>query len=111
MSKTRLLAHPSAEALWTAADAREMLRRQASSGLSVPAFARREGIHPQRLYWWRRKLSPATAPEFVEVTEQLQGGTVVEVILRSGRVLRVPAQIEPGVLRRIADALEQDGPC
>jgi transposase-like protein len=58
---------------WTAADARVVLETLAESGLSVPAFARREGLDPQRLRRWRQQLagspkaSCATPPRFVEL--------------------------------------------
>ena len=110
MPKTRSLARSPAHSTWSAAEAKEILRRQVASGLSVPAFARREGLGAQRLYWWRQRLS-TTAPDFVEVTQEMHDGVRVEVVLRSGRVLRVPSQIATSDLRRLADALEHDGPC
>ncbi len=38
---------------WTREEAREVLSEQEASGLSVTEFARRRGLHPQRLYRWR----------------------------------------------------------
>lgn len=115
MPKTRSLVRSPAQSQWSAAEAKEVLRRQAASGLSVPAFARGEGLSAQRLYWWRHRLSKeATASrdrDFVEVTSLVHEGVHVEVVLRSGRVLRVPAEIEPRLLRRLADALEHELLC
>jgi transposase-like protein len=102
---------------WSAEHARQILARQEASGLSIVAFARREGLVAQRLYWWRSRLSVAGddggAPEFVEVTPQRVADNrgVVEVVLRSGRVLRVSEGIDSHLLRRLADALEQDESC
>jgi len=81
------------------------------SGLSLAAFARDTGISEQRLYFWRNRLEAdaATPPPFVEVRH---GGTdVVEIALRSGRSVRVPASIDSDVLRRLIAALEQDPTC
>lgn len=99
------------EQRWTVEAAREVLAAQRSSDLSVHAFAHREGLDPQRLYFWRRRLGGKTAHgeaarvQFVEVHPG--AGRQVEVLLRSERVLRVCEGIEPEVLRRLCEALEQ----
>jgi transposase-like protein len=99
------------EQRWTVEVAREALAAQQRSGLSVHAYARREGLDPQRLYFWRRRLGDSRAGgnvgrvQFVEV--HAGAGRQVEVLLRSERVLRVSEGIEPEVLRRLCEALEQ----
>jgi hypothetical protein len=40
---------------WTEVEARAVLAAQKKSGLSIDAFARDNGLLPQRLYWWRKK--------------------------------------------------------
>lgn len=98
---------------WTAEEAREALRAQASSGQSVAAFARAEGIPPSRMYWWRSRLSPEVS--FVEVERQpsadsAQEGSPLEVVTASGRVVRVPRDFDAETLRRLLGVLE-DEPC
>jgi hypothetical protein len=44
---------------WTAGAAAAALDAADSSGLSDERFAEREGLNPQRLYYWRRKLDRA----------------------------------------------------
>lgn len=99
------------EQRWTVEDAREALSAQQRSGLSVHAFARREGLDPQRLYFWRRRLGGSSTggdPARVQFVEVHPGaGRQVEILLRSERVLRVCEGIDPGVLRRLCEALEQ----
>jgi transposase-like protein len=100
---------------WTAEDARDVLAALEASGLSVAAFALREGLDPQRLYWWRRRQAITRsermpAPAFVELAAT-GGSDLIEVALRSGRVLRISSGIDPARLRRIAEALEEDGSC
>ena len=84
-----------------------------SSGLSVAAFARSAGIHPQRLRTWRQRLGDerrTTVPVFVEVPRR--AGEPIEVMLPSGVVLRVSEVVDPEALRRIAAALSHDEtPC
>jgi len=80
------------------------------------AFAMREGLDPQRLYRWRRRLATeaaAGATEAIPVFVELRPRDVhpVEVVLRSGRVLRVAETIDPSALLRLARALEDDSPC
>jgi transposase-like protein len=114
MPKSRLLPTSySTDRRWTADDARAVLAAQAASGLSVPAFADREGIDPQRLYSWRRRIevgSVEAPPAFIEVRHAAERERV-EIVLRSGRVVRVAESIDGDVLRRLIAALEQDPAC
>jgi hypothetical protein len=43
---------PELERLW-----RQRFQRQAASGLSVAAFCAREGVSPNRFYYWKRRLA------------------------------------------------------
>lgn len=98
---------------WTAADARAALAAVEESGLSIHAFAVREGIDSHRLYWWRGRLAGGPVsdgtPDFIEIRPR--GPVPVEVVLRSGRILRVSESIDPSVLVRLVCALEQAEPC
>lgn len=57
---------------WTEQDARRVLKEWDASGESAAGFARRLGVIPQRLFWWRKRLGPALSseakPTFVPVT-------------------------------------------
>jgi hypothetical protein len=114
MPKVRLLPSSfSTRRRWTEEGARSVLAAQDASGLSVAAFAAREGLDPQRVYSWRRRLSrsiEASAPAFIEIHPPARR-EVVEVVLHCGRVVRVAESIDPSALRRLVDALEQDPPC
>jgi transposase-like protein len=90
-SKTNGRAHRSAT------DWQEILDRFASSGRSLAAFCRTEGISRSTFDMWRRKLQPKKtskkrAPrEFVEVTPVSEpgiGGWTVEIELPDGRLAR-----------------------
>jgi hypothetical protein len=69
----------------------------------------------QRLERWRdrfeakRPLEPAGRGTFVELARPVP--TSVDVVLARGRVVRVSESIDPSVLRRIVDALDDEGPC
>jgi transposase-like protein len=114
MPRPRRLAAHRRRRRWRAADARAVLSELEGSGLSAAAFAVREGFNPQRLYRWRRRLGARSsraerAPAFVELRPR--GGEQVEIVLRSGRLLRVCDTIEPSVLERLVLALERSEPC
>jgi hypothetical protein len=97
---------------WSIADAERALAAHAASGLSVAAFAARERLDVQRLHRWRRRLGATprqVAPAFVEV-QRLERAPV-EVVLLSGRVLRVSESIDVSALRRLVDALEDGAEC
>ena len=95
---------------------RRRLRDWQRSGLSVSAFCRRLGLAEDRLYAWRRILAQRDAEQatFVPVRlmaeKEIQNGTL-EVILASGRRLRVPEGFDAATLRRVLAVLEEERPC
>lgn len=96
---------------WTEHEAREALARLDASGLSVRAFAAREGLDHQRFYWWRQRLSAPKKPaaRFVELrTAKAIVSERVEVVLLSERVLRFSPTLDAGVLRRLVETLEDE---
>jgi transposase-like protein len=112
MPKLRRAATYSTRRRWTSADARDALLDLEASGLSLAAFAKREGLVAERLYRWRRRFAAgrtksAAAPAFVEVRPRTP--SVVEIVLRSGRTLRVPESLESRALLRLVEVL--DPPC
>lgn len=73
---------------WTATEARDALIAEQASGLSRREFATQQGLDPQRLRLWERKLTSRTpssaGPAFIEVAAR----TVepVEIALPSGGI-------------------------
>jgi len=108
---TRSIARYSSLPRWTADEAREVLAAHEGSGLSVAAFAARTGLQAQRLYAWRRQLAAESrgGPAFVEVTPVVCER--MEVVLRTGHVVRVPDAFQPESLRRLLEVLESPGSC
>ncbi len=100
---------------WTEEEARAALAAHAASGLPMGVFASREGLDAQRLYVWRRKFESTggarmpTPPPFVEL--RASRPERVEVVLRSGRVLRCTEEISSGALRRLVEVLEEEAGC
>ena len=96
MPKSRSIALQLSRRRWSDADARVVLAALDASGLSPRAFAMREGMKPQRLYYWRDRQGddnePATRPTFVEVQRHVPEH--IEIALRSSRVLRVRESID-----------------
>lgn len=101
---------------WTEEEARQAFEAFEESGLSVSAFAKTVGINPQRLSRWRRTweaCSPTRASraavDFVEV--RARAPERVEVVLRSGRMLRCAEEIADATLRRLVGVLEEEAEC
>ena len=110
---------------WSIADARAVLTEQTASGLSMGAFAEREGIDSWRLYRWRRRLdadakssrvaaprapaartiAPKQSPTVIELRTSPRRPDPVEIVLQSGVVVRVPETIDPSVLAGLISAL------
>jgi hypothetical protein len=64
-------------------------------------------MSPVRLYRWRARLAgPSKAPAFVEIKSTAV--PTIEVVLRTGHVVRVPNGFDEETLRRLTTVL--DGP-
>lgn len=110
---------------WTAKEAREALSALDRSGLHLTAFAIREGLSPLRLSRWRRRLGPvpASAPTFEEIPKSEIASAIdgdvapplvkepFEIVLSSGRVVRVPTSFDAPALRRLLAVVEEVGAC
>jgi transposase-like protein len=92
---------------WSRDEAGTVLESLTASGLTVREFADREGLDPQRLHRWRGALSKDAAPAFVEIARAQSTG-VVEVVLRSGHVVRVNEGFSEAALRRVVATLGAD---
>ena len=98
---------------WTSKYAKKVLEAQVDSGLTVNAFAVREGLSARRLYWWRGQLGgsaprPATFEEIVPTKEvalvgepALRADKRFEIEVRSGVLVRVSESFNAEALRRL----------
>jgi hypothetical protein len=94
---------------------RERVEKWGASGLSAGEFAAREGLRPERLFFWKRRLRASfamavagvsfarlsvrsSAPEAV-VAEPL------EVLTRSGHIIRVRPRFDESTLLRLVSVL------
>ena len=109
---TRALAALIASRYWRAAEAEEALAAWGRSGQSGAAFARQHGLSVRRLLRWRARLKPA-APVFhpVRVVERARpiaprSPAALELELRGGRRVRVPADFDPELLEALVRTVE-----
>jgi transposase len=93
---------------------RDVIERQRTSGLSVAAFCRRDGVAASSFFAWKRRLGvvPAT-PAFVEATvtgtplpPTTRSAGRIEVRLRGGRRVRVGRGFDHHLLAEVVAALE-----
>jgi transposase len=113
---------------WTAAEKLRIVEESLAGAASIAEVARRHDLHPNLLHVWRRQArtaalsgSPAEGSRFVPVTISAgsdpaalaakAGGCdpIIEVVLRNGRVLRLPDAVAPARAIALADALEGTG--
>lgn len=98
----------SARRRWNAREARAILKQLDASGLPVREFAERHGLDAQRLYRWRAQLASAGAPPaFVEIKSS--ASAAIEVVLRSGHVIRVGDGFGEDAFRRVVAVLDAPG--
>ena len=110
---------------WTSTEKLRLVEESIEGEASVAEVARRHDVHPNLLHLWRRQartgvLSVAAedAACFVPVAlAAMEGpanatgrgagvGTTIEVVLRNGRLLRLPEGVAPARAGALADALE-----
>jgi hypothetical protein len=102
---------------------RRVLVRWQRSGLPLRVFGQQRGIPLSTLTWWRqvfrrageqvnaasKSVAASDAVVFSEVSKPATVPTtpsVLEIVLHSGHVVRVPAGTDTGTLRRVLQALQ-----
>jgi len=125
MMTTTVVPGPDRRRRWSAAEKLRIAEESLASGLSVAEFARQHDITPSLVHTWRRQaksreLSAGSAAEVrfapVAVTPRSGAavapmrdcgdGSMLEVMLRNGRVLRLSERMAPARAALLADALE-----
>jgi transposase len=125
MATVTVLSGPERRRRWTTAEKLRLVAESSASGLSVVDFARRHDVHPNLVHAWRRQaktgelsVAPDGEARFRPVavaaedsvalpTRTSEGaGSMVEVVLRNGRLLRLSDRVVPGRAALLADALE-----
>ena len=128
MSTVTVLSGPERRRRWTAAEKLRIVEASQAGEASVAEVARRHDVHPNLLHLWRRQartralsVAPDDGSRFVPVTvatgdrvtavmaSGAGAGLAIEVVLRNGRLLRVPEGVAPARAVALADALEAYG--
>jgi transposase len=122
---TAVLSGPERRRRWTSAQKLQIAMESLETGASAAVVARRHDVHPNLIHAWRRQLrtgelsgGPEDGAHFVPVAIAPASGAptvsvrptgtdvMIEVVLRNGRVLRLPEGIVPARAVALADALE-----
>lgn len=124
MANATVLSGPERRRRWSTAEKQRLVAESVSSGLSVTELARRHDVHPNLLHSWRRQAKLGTLSALPEGgaglvpvtvvaespatrrTDDAASGAAIEIVLRNGRVLRVPEGATAERVARLADALE-----
>lgn len=125
MTQATVLSGPERRRRWSAAEKLRIVEESLAAGSSVAEVARRHDVHSNLLHLWRRQarsgvlsVGAETRARFVPVAVAVGNeaapatadgagvGSVIEVVLRNGRVLRLPAGVTAARAVILADALE-----
>jgi transposase len=133
MMTATVLSGPERRRRWTAAEKARIVEESFAPEANVAEVARRHDVHPNLLHAWRRQaragtsagrretgtapmggggFSPVVIASNVPRTARRDadaGGAVIEVMLRNGRLLRVPEDAVPARVAALADVLEGRG--
>jgi hypothetical protein len=94
---------------------RDRLSEYRSSGLTVAAWCRKNGLSEFTYYYWRRRIASSSACAPTAVVEQqwlplavtVEGSTVQQLTVRIGRAeIDVSAGFDPGLLASVVKVLE-----
>jgi len=93
---------------WTPDEARLLLDEWQRCGGSLAAFARRCGVAPRRLYWWRRQLAGSAATSLSLIPATIIGADApaspITVRLPSGIAIEI-ANASPSLVAAIVSEL------
>ena len=88
---------------------RERIAEQELSGVPVQQFCKEKGIAEQSFYVWRKRLRKQAPARFALVetgpVRQHAPKTELELVLVTGERLRIGAEVDPALLRRVLEAL------
>ncbi|HSY21127.1 MAG TPA: hypothetical protein VK841_03385 [Polyangiaceae bacterium] len=94
---------------------KERVQLWASSGLSAREFAAREGLRPERLFFWKRRLRASSAVAVAGVSfakvavlpmeSKAAISEALEVVTRSGHTVRVRREFDETALLRLLTVL------
>ena len=134
MTTATVLSGPERRRRWTSAEKARIVEESLALDASVAEVARRHDIHHNLLHAWRRQAGNGTlargrdagivptgggfAPVVIASDGDVPRATrsdagadraVIELVLRNGRVLRLPAGVVPARVAALADVLEGSG--
>jgi transposase len=134
MTTAIVLSGPERRRRWTAAEKVRIVDESLAGEASIAEVARRHDVHPHLLHRWRQQARTGTVVGargsamvadgggFSRVVVGSDGGqprtpqshasadaALIEVVLRNGRVLRVPDDAAAVRVAALADALEESG--
>jgi transposase len=126
MTTVTVLPGPERRRRWTTAQKLEIVQETFASGATVSEVARRHDVHLNLVYLWRRhalngalsaepdgdaKFAPVAVVNSQSSPTGMNGCTagVIELVLRNGRILRVPDGVLPVRVLQLAEALEGNG--
>jgi hypothetical protein len=93
----------------------QRLERFESSGLSVVAFCRQEGVSAHSFYYWKQRVAatgcPVGAPEPRLLPVRVLTLSPVEVVLPSGPVLRLLPGCDLDFVRSLVSSLQETPSC
>jgi transposase-like protein len=96
----------------TKAERQQHLFSQRKSGLSITAYCKREGIHQNTFYNWRRQpntkksgLKPVTPVSFLQLPTQPPDAQKFDLTLPNGARISMPLSCEPVFLRQVVRTL------
>lgn len=98
---------------WSEAEARAALAELARSAESTVSFARRKGVSPQRLQYWKKRLASSplpssTTPAFVALSLPTVPIGRPEIEIRLGEVVVVVREgVDIELVARLVDALSR----
>lgn len=126
-----VLSGPERRRRWTTTEKLRIVEESLATEAVASEVARRYDVHPNQLHAWRRqarlgllvaasdgRVADESVPHFVPIAVTKDGATklprkhaqdaavVIDLVLRNGRILRLPESASPVRVAALAEALE-----
>lgn len=115
MARMEIMSGTERRRRWSDEAKLRILAEADQAGVRIGDVARRHDIHPGQIRLWRQSFSYVGRPAMflpVEITEEVSATQapdrppVIEIVLRNGRCLRVPADVELRMLGSLVACVE-----
>ena len=86
-----------------------LIREQRASGKSIARYCEERGVRPSQFWYWEKALSKGPGGKALKSFARVGELPRLEMVLKSGVILRLPADSGTDTLKQVLEALDAVG--